>query len=124
MEKNPRSLHANAGGASRPDSAHLEVLHAHDHRPAGGGGKIDKAEAAIEDTHRLVKRMGDDPEAADVLRQHETCLKGMEEKLAAEALSLKLLVDGQLSDQDEGKGARPIAPRGLGQMFTLGLPGH
>ncbi|MDK9722998.1 MAG: hypothetical protein OEL53_17640 [Rhodospirillales bacterium] len=40
-----------------PESALFEIRHAHDHRPVGIAGEVHKAEAVIEGTHLLIKRM-------------------------------------------------------------------
>ena len=80
-------------------AASLEINHAHDHCAVRVEGQILEPPSATECAHRIVDRVCDNAEAADLSGSSERCAKREQKERTGMADSLMILVDRKLAEQ-------------------------
>jgi len=100
-----------------------QVGDTHDHASFLIEWQVFEIEAAVEVSHRLVERVGEDAEASDVGRQSHRSAKRKEEKRTSAATTLKANIHGKLAKQNYGDWIRAIALRRLWRICPLDLAG-
>lgn len=79
-------------------AASLEINHAHDHCAVRVEGQFLEPPSAVECAHRIVERVCDNADAADLSGGSERRAKCEQEERTGVALSLMILMDRKLAE--------------------------
>ncbi|MDX8521871.1 hypothetical protein [Mesorhizobium dulcispinae] len=105
------------------EAAFSQVGDANDHASLGIEWQFFKIEAAVEGSHSIVERMGQDAEAADLGGESNRSSEREQQERASTASTLIVVTHSKLAKQYHWDRIGAIALRRLGQICPLDLAG-
>ncbi len=97
--------------------------HANDHGAARIEGQVLKTPSRVKAADGFVERMRDDAHAADAIRYARSGSQRIGHEVRGVALPLKILVHGEMAEQQRGRGIGAIALSRLWQKGAFDLRG-